>query len=349
MTTCKGCGVHLQYENKLLPGYTPKKESEYCQRCFRLIHYDDLTVSMRKGIDPDEVMKHISEMDALVLWVVDLFDFEAGMIPGINRHLSGKDIILAAGKRDLLPETLSDEKAARFVFSRLKEQGITIQELILTSAYQQEGLDEIKDAIKRYGRGRPVVVMGRANAGKSTLLNRLLGSNALTMSRYPGTTLDFNQMEADGVTWIDTPGIEIDSSILMETDEKDLKTILPDRRLKPVVFQLRGDQSFAVGGLARIDLYGCDHASAVFYMAQTLNLHRCKVSAAQDLWKKHYNELLVPVPKKKQFRKFSIRKEMDKMDIVIDGLGWVCVHGTMRNVDVYVPENVNVTFRKAML
>ena len=60
-----GCGVHLQYENKLLPGYTPKKESEYCQRCFRLIHYDDLTVSMRKGIDPDEVMKHISEMDAL--------------------------------------------------------------------------------------------------------------------------------------------------------------------------------------------------------------------------------------------------------------------------------------------
>ena len=30
MTTCKGCGVHLQYENKLLPGYTPKKESEYC-------------------------------------------------------------------------------------------------------------------------------------------------------------------------------------------------------------------------------------------------------------------------------------------------------------------------------
>ena len=40
---------------------------------------------------------------------------------------------------------------------------------------------------------------------------------------------------------------------------------------------------------------------------------------------------------------------MDKMDIVIDGLGWVCVHGTMRNVDVYVPENVNVTFRKAML
>lgn len=349
MTTCKGCGVHLQCEDRSLPGYTPKKESEYCQRCFRLSHYDDLTVSMRKGIDPDEVLNRIKGMDALILWVVDLFDFEAGMIAGLNRHLAGKDIILAAGKRDLLPDTLSDEKVARFVFSRLKEQGITIQELILTSAYQQEGLEEIKDAVARYGRGRPVVVMGRANAGKSTLLNRLLGNQALTMSRYPGTTLDFNQMEMDGVTWIDTPGIEIDSSILMEIDEKDLKTVLPDRRLKPVVFQLRGNQSFAVGGLARIDLYGCDHASAVFYTAQTLNLHRSKVSAAQELWKKHYGELLVPVALHRQFRKFSIRKEMDKMDIVIDGLGWVCVHGTMKNVDVYVPQNVNVTFRKAML
>ena len=109
------------------------------------------------------------------------------MTAGLNRHLAGKDIILAAGKRDLLPDTLSDEKVARFVFSRLKEQGITIQELILTSAYQQEGLEEIKDAVARYGRGRPVDVMGRAKAGKSRLLDRRLGNQALTMSRYPGT------------------------------------------------------------------------------------------------------------------------------------------------------------------
>ena len=73
------------------------------------------------------------------------------------------------------------------------------------------------------------------------------------------------------------------------------------------------------------------------------------MSDADELWKKHYNGMLGPVAKDRQFRKFSIRKEMDKMDIVIDGLGWVCVHGTMRNVDVYVPQNVNVTFRKAML
>ena len=75
MKRCRGCGAVLQTEDRTLPGYTPKAENDYCQRCFRLIHYDDLTVSMRTGIDPDLVLEEIRRLDALVLWVVDLFDF----------------------------------------------------------------------------------------------------------------------------------------------------------------------------------------------------------------------------------------------------------------------------------
>ena len=126
MKKCKGCGAILQSKDQNAPGYTPKENSDYCQRCFRLIHYDDLMISMRKGIDPDVVMDRISQSDALILWVVDLFDFEAGIIPGLNRHLIGKDIIMVCTKRDILPDTLSEEKIARFVFSRLKENGISI-------------------------------------------------------------------------------------------------------------------------------------------------------------------------------------------------------------------------------
>ncbi len=349
MKKCKGCGAILQNEDPKLPGYSPKENSEYCQRCFRLIHYDDLTVSMRKGIDPDIVMDKISKSDALILWVVDLFDFEAGIIPGLNRHLIGKDIVMVCTKRDILPDTLSEEKIARFVFSRLKENGISIKSLILTSKLERMGVEEVKDAVNLYRKDRDVIVMGKANSGKSTLLNNLLGSNTLTMSRYPGTTIDFNELVIDGVTYIDTPGIEISHSLLMEVNEDDLKQILPARTLKPQVYQLRGDQSFAIGGLVRLDLFGCDHASCVFYLSDSLKLHRGKVSGADALWEKHYGSLFVPVANSKQMKKYSIHKEMDKMDIVIDGLGWACVHGQMSNVTVYVPENVNVTFRKAML
>ena len=349
MKKCKGCGAILQSKDPNAPGYTPKENSDYCQRCFRLIHYDDLMISMRKGIDPDVVMDRISQSDALILWVVDLFDFEAGIIPGLNRHLIGKDIIMVCTKRDILPDTLSEEKIARFVFSRLKENVISIKSLILTSKLERMGVDEVKQAVQLYRKNREVIVMGKANSGKSTLLNNLLGENTLTMSRYPGTTLDFNELEIDGVPYVDTPGIEISHSILMEVKEDELKEILPARTLKPQVYQLSYDQSFAIGGLVRLDLMKCDHASCVFYMSDSLKIHRGKVSGADALWKKHYGTLFQPVPVTNQFKKYTIRKEMDKMDIVIDGLGWACVHGQMSTITVYVPENVNVTFRKAML
>lgn len=71
MAVCKGCGVTLQYDHSELTGYTPKKDSLYCERCFRLIHYGDLTVSMRKGIDSHLVMEEIEKQDGLIVWVID--------------------------------------------------------------------------------------------------------------------------------------------------------------------------------------------------------------------------------------------------------------------------------------
>lgn len=51
----------------------------------------------------------------------------------------------------------------------------------------------------------------------------------------------------------------------------------------------------------------------------------------------------------KKFRTVSSGKHMAKMDAVIGGLGWMCVSGQMDGVRVMAPDDVNVTFRKAML
>lgn len=349
MKKCRGCGITLQYTDPKEPGYTPKKDSDYCQRCFRLMHYDDLTISMRTGIDPEEVLQKVSKMDALIVWVVDLFDFEAGILPGINRLLMDKDIILAGTKLDLLPETLSADKLARFIFTRLKDQGIHIRSLTLTSSTRNIGIDELREAIVSYAKGRKVCVIGKANAGKSSLLNQLLGNHTLTTSRHPGTTLAFNEMEQDGITYVDTPGIEISHSMLMEVKESDLKTIVPAHAVKPIVYQLYNDQTFILGGLARVDLSVEGNAGCVFYMSDELKIHRTKSANADALWKKHYGELFTPVPLHNHFKKYETHKRSDKMDIVIDGLGWLCLSGNIGHVSVQVPDKVSITFRKAMI
>ena len=80
---CIGCGAQIQTEDKEKAGFTPassiKKAEEtgelYCQRCFRLRHYNEI---VDVHITDDEFLKLLHEVgdsDALVVNVVDIFDF----------------------------------------------------------------------------------------------------------------------------------------------------------------------------------------------------------------------------------------------------------------------------------
>ena len=348
MSVCKGCGITLQYQDEKAPGYAPKEDAVYCQRCFRLRHYDDVTFSMKTGIDPDRIMDAIKDMEGHIIWVVDMFDFEAGMIPGISRKLEGKDLLLVLTKRDLLPDQISHEKIASFVMERLKEYGANVKTIIFTSSKTNEGIDVLKETLQTYPKGNHFIFMGRANSGKSTLINQLLELDTITASRYPGTTLEFLEMEQDGYIYIDSPGIELEHSVLMCVDEKDLKRIIPNREIKPKVYQLDGDQSISLGGLVRLDFYGCENASVVIYQSEEVPIHRGKLENADELWDNHYGELLQPTPLENKFQTTTVSFDNEKSDIVVDGLGWCAVSGKMKQIQIKSPKGVNVTFRKAI-
>ena len=93
MEICSGCGAVLQDTESTESGYTPKLENALCQRCFRIKHYDDLVKSYKSDFDNYDILNTINERDNLILWVVDLFDFDSNIISGLNRHLMDKDII----------------------------------------------------------------------------------------------------------------------------------------------------------------------------------------------------------------------------------------------------------------
>lgn len=355
---CKGCGVVLQTEDKEKIGYTPKMEADYCQRCFRIRHYDDVVISMKQGIDSDAVLTKIAKMDALILWVVDVFDFEANMIAGINRHLLGKDIIMVATKRDLLPATVGNEKLSQFIISRLKEQGIVVNGIVICGdlmkhAKQENNtsIAEVDRAISYYRHGRNVVVMGMANAGKSTLLNAMCEQCDLTTSRYPGTTLDVNAIAMEDYVLYDTPGLTRMDSLLTHIDDALLKTIIPLKSIKARGYQLRENQTMSLGGLVRLDLIGCKQVSCVAYFSENLMLHRSKQEKADQLWNQHYGELLSPSIDASitMMKRFEYDHVKEKLDVVIHGLGWFCLSGHIEKICVYVPHDGNVTFRKGMI
>lgn len=356
---CKGCGVLLQNSDKNAIGYTPKIEADYCQRCFRIKHYDDVMISMKQGVDSDAVMQKLAKMDALLLWVVDLFDFEANMVKGMNRHLQGKDIILVACKRDLLPKSVGNEKIGQFIIRRLKEHGISVQGIVIcgdlvknANMKDNYSIEEIKHAIALYRNNRNVAVFGMANAGKSTLLNALMNNASLTTSRHPGTTLDFNEIAFEDYILYDTPGLTRYDSALTLVDDNLLKKVIPTKEINPKKFQLKDNQSLALGGLVRLDLSGCENVTCVCYFSPNLNIHRGKVENANALWENHLgDEILSPTMDGKfaDMKVLEIAKKEEKMDVVIHGLGWFTISGKVKNVKVFVNKNVNVTFRGAMI
>lgn len=359
MNKCKGCGALLQGENKEEIGYSPKADAEYCQRCFRLTHYGDVMISMQKGIDSDTILAKVAKMDALILWVVDLFDVEANIIKGMNRHLVGKDIILVATKRDLLPRTIGNEKIASFLVRRLKTHGLEVSGIVICGdlVYHAQGEDnfsmqEIHKAIRLYRKDRDVIVMGMANAGKSTLMNAMLQKEYTTVSRHPGTTIDFNKIKYHDYFIYDTPGLTRYDSLLTHIDDSLLKQIIPLKEIKPTVFQLREDQSIAIGGLVRLDLSGCEKVSCACYFSPMLLIHRGKLENANKLWSEHIGEdMLIPTLDDNYHDMKILESAMlpPKMDVVVHGLGWFCISGDIKNIKVHVNKKIDITFRGAMI
>ena len=352
MKQCKGCGAILQSTDKDFAGYTPKAEADYCQRCYRLKHYDDVTVSYRKEINPTEILQQVSKIDALIVWVVDVFDFESNIIEGINRHFFGKEVLLVLTKCDLLPATFSRDKLLRFVYSRLNEIGIQVIDTVVTGQYGKNGVDSLALALDKYSGEKDIVVVGVANAGKSTIINALINSeDTLTISRYPGTTLGFTKLQWNEHTIYDTPGLHRDDSLIFLLTDSELKTLIPRFKIKPRVFQLTSATSFAIGGLVRIDLVNPKtDGTAVIYTSDSINVHRGKVVNADELWKKHYGELLTPsYGNFNDFTKFRYYKKDDAIDVCIYGLGWFCIKGEFEYIDVWTNREVKVTFRRAMI
>lgn len=364
---CIGCGSQIQTDHKTERGYTPmsalKKGLEsgelYCQRCFRLRHYNQLEKVSATDDEFLEMLNQIGEKNALVVNVVDIFDMYGSMIPGLHRFVGSNPVLMVGNKVDVLPKSVKHSRVKHWMLQQAHQVGLRPFDVALVSGKTATQIDRLLEIIEENRQGRDVYVVGVTNVGKSTIMNQIIkaatGSkeDVITTSRFPGTTLDLIKIPLDdGASLIDTPGIIHRHQMAHVLTAEDLTIVSPQKEMKPVTFQLNPAQTLFMGAVARFDFVEGERSSFTCYFANDLKIHRTKLEKATDFYDKHKGGLLQP-PNEANIGDFPklVRKEFqvkEPSDIVFSGLGWVAVQKPGK-VAAWVPEGVDVVIREQII
>ena len=179
---CIGCGSIIQTEDPNGLGYTPKSALEkgketgelYCQRCFRLRHYNEIAPVSLTDDDFLRLLNQIRDANALIVYVVDVFDFNGSLIPGLHRFVGDNPVLLVGNKEDLLPRSLRRPKLTDWIRQQANIAGLRPIDTVLVSAKKNHQIDHLLDVIEKYRHNRDVYVVGVTNVGKSTLINQII-------------------------------------------------------------------------------------------------------------------------------------------------------------------------------
>ena len=209
-----------------VPGVTRDRiygETEWCGR--------KLTVIDTGGIEPrsdDIILSQMKVQAELAVESADVIIFMCDVRTGLTAadkevalmlKKSKKPIVLAINKCDRVGS--APMEYYEFFELGFEEEPIAVSSIhgsgtgdlldaVLAALPEDAGEEEEDDSIK-------VAVIGKPNAGKSSMINRLVGSNRLIVSNIPGTTRDAVDTHVENeygkFTFIDTAGIRRQSKV----------------------------------------------------------------------------------------------------------------------------------------
>ncbi len=329
MKKCKGCGIKLQHRDREGVGYVADMNQDYCQRCFRLLHYGDTTHFKTNYVTNEKIIrifqKYSNELFVLIIDVLDVFCLKDD---DLLEMFKDYNVLLLINKTDILPENVSDAKInkilTRILFD-LNKKYPNIKAAVMTNKYERAFNDQFYLILSEM-KARRVVFCGWANAGKSSLINKLLHSDSLTASMYPGTTLEEIQIDYKDYQFIDTPGLVDVNNYATYLNLEKYRLSKIDRTIKPQVFQLNDPQSYFYDGLFRVDIIPEEKSSVTFYINSQNKIHRTKFDHADDYYQQHYCEFVLRI-KPLGITEYEI---VGKRMFIIKGLGMFKVNGKCR-------------------
>lgn len=310
---CFGCGILLQSDNELNPGFIPSNKLEsanYCKRCFRLTHYGEISSNdLEKSTK--SILDNVNKDNVFKIYIVDMLNINDSTINIFNKIKGNK--LLLINKVDLIPKSLNKDR----ILSRIKSIYNIKSDIKYISSIKSLGII----SLIKYLESRRIYksyILGPTNSGKSTLLNKLMEiynpkMNKLTVSNKRNTTLEFVRINLGDITLIDSPGFLISDYGLKSKYKKEIK---------PITFSMKD------GEVILIDR---------FYI---------KFSKSTSITIYNYDELEI----KKYYKKIEFDYDMNvnnNVDLCINGFGFINIKND-NNISVSNLDKGLISIRKSL-
>lgn len=356
---CPGCGVKLQFTDPEKPGYIPFEiyekrlssgEEILCQRCYKLKHYGRMIpVKLNKDFKKD-LKSYLGGFD-VILWILDIFDFEGSYDEEILKLLKNKKVVYGINKIDLIPKAVALKEIKEWLKKRLNTDS---EDIRLLSATKRFGLRSMVKYLRRLA--DKSLVIGVTNVGKSSILNELCGYGT-TISPFPGTTLGIIRRKVKDINFYlyDTPGIVTGKRIIDLLDPECQKKITPIKRVTRKTFKPENNRVIFIGGLCRLDIYFEGEKRPIFQIFSSENVvfHETNSKKADILMKERMGDILIPPCKKESYDSYEWDEKLFELDkgeeLAIAGLGWLSVRRGPFKVRVMLPKGIKVVLREALV
>lgn len=282
---CLGCGILLQSDSKEKKGFVrgDLEQKTYCERCYRLKHYHEITLTSLEMSNQD-ILSAVVKKNVPIYYFVDLINLCEETISYFKKLDGPKCFVLT--KVDLIPYTINLPRLIERI-----QKIYQIKEEILTLSIKKETLVSHVWNHMIHHQYEKVLFLGMTNVGKSSFLKELAKQEInqeleTVVSEMPNTTQDFLTWKIKEIEIIDAPGLNYDKKI----DLRLLQKAVPKKYFRPITLPMKENTHIVFEDLLSLN-QNLKQNSMTFFGSNELKLKR--IYQEKNSWKQK-KELILP-------------------------------------------------------
>lgn len=332
---CKSCGRVISSDPSSI-SYSPNPNAKYCLRCWNLKQYQK---NSYQDLATTIANKNVQELkigdDDLIVLINDLLNINFDLIKKYQNHLHK---ILVFNKIDLVLNQHNYSIIKHNIEGLLYSWNYPKTEIILTSAKTNYGIRNLNNVIIHQKLKTKIYFIGDTNAGKSSIINRLLNFNELknkelTISPYLNTTIDFKKFKILKHSVIDCPGSNDASNIILQINEFNSK-LIQSHKCNSSHYLVKKEQYFHFDNLGYIKITPLKNTSISFYLSLNIVPTRSKLKQPKNKFKLCLND-------NTKWKTNTINNPNKIIAIQVSGLGHIYIENA-KMIEYSFPERSRI-------